>query len=372
MVPAPAAHDIVDDAPCGLLATAEGGTFLRVNRTFCAWVGYPADELIGQRRLPDLLAVGSRIFHHTHWVPLLQLQGSISEIKLEVRRRDGEILPMVLNAVRREQDGGYVHEIAAYVARDRDRYEQELLHSRRRLEELVAEANELHDAARDRAELAEQMIGIVSHDLRNPLSAIGVASELLLGSELPARSRALIERIARSTERASNLINDLLDFTQARLGRGIALMRSTIDLHDVVAEALDELRLTHPTCALVHVRAGAGPCVADPGRLTQVVGNLVSNAVAYGDPASPITISSTVADRCSIAVHNTGAPIPDAVQATLFAAMTRGDRGPAGPARSVGLGLYIVREIARGHGGTATVTSSADHGTRFEVSWPAR
>jgi sigma-B regulation protein RsbU (phosphoserine phosphatase) len=369
---AAAEYDVVDDAPCGLLATSEGGTFLRVNRTFCAWVGYTAGELIGQRRLPDLLAIGSRIFHHTHWVPLLQLQGSISEIKLEVRHRDGQTLPMVLNAVRRKQDGEFVHDIAAYVARDRDRYERELLHSRRRLEELVAEANELHAAARDRAELAEQMIGIVSHDLRNPLGAIQMAAELLAGSELPTPCRSLIHRIGRSTDRASHLIDDLLDFTQARLGRGISIMRTQIDLHEVVAEALDELRLTHPGHELRHVRAGNGACVADGGRLAQVIGNLVSNAVAYGDPGAPVTVSSTVAETCAIAVHNLGVLIPAAVQATLFEAMTRGDSGPAASARSVGLGLYIVREIARAHGGTAAVTSTADRGTRFEVTWPAR
>jgi sigma-B regulation protein RsbU (phosphoserine phosphatase) len=216
------------------------------------------------------------------------------------------------------------------------------------------------------------MIGIVSHDLRNPLSAIQVAAEILTGSELPAASRSLVERIGRSAERASHLINDLLDFTQARLGRGIALMRSEVALHDVVAEALDELRLTHPACVLRHVRAGEGRCVADAGRLAQVIGNLVSNAVAYGDPASPITVSSTVADPCSVAVHNVGAPIDPDVQATLFGAMTRGDGGPAATAHSVGLGLYIVREIARAHGGTATVASSADDGTTFAISWPPR
>ncbi len=116
--------DRYDAAPCGLLQTAKDGSFLLVNRTFCAWTGYAADDLVGQKRLQDLLTVGGCIFHHTHWAPLMPMQGAVSEVKLEVVHRDGSILPMVVNAVRYETGGGVVHEIAANVARDRDRYEQ--------------------------------------------------------------------------------------------------------------------------------------------------------------------------------------------------------------------------------------------------------
>jgi phosphoserine phosphatase RsbU/P len=366
------AGDANAEAPCGLLRTTESGTILRANLTFCRWVGYSPEELIGQRRLQDLLTVGSRIFHHTHWAPLLRMQGSLSEIKFEVRHRDGTTLPMVLNAVRRDDAGVFVHEVAAYVARDRDRYEQELLRSRRRLEELVAEANQLHAAARDRAELAEQMIGIVSHDLRNPLNAIQMGAELLSGSDLSSHDRRLVDRIQRSVSRASHLITDLLDFTQARLGRGIAIALAEVALHDVVADTLDELRLSHPDRPLEHVRSGVGSCVADASRLAQLIGNLVSNAVAYGDADAPIIVRSTIAERCVVAVSNTGPSIPVDLQATLFEPMIRGGNGVASKARSVGLGLYIVREIARGHHGLVTVCCDDERRTTFEIGWPAR
>jgi signal transduction histidine kinase len=163
-----------DSAPCGLARTDDEGVFIAVNSTFCGWVEQPREALVGKRRFQDLLTMGGRIFHQTHWMPLLQMQGSISEVKLEIRLAQGSPLPMVVNALRTEREGVMLHELATFVARDRDKYERELLVARRRLEELVSEATRLQAETKDRALLAEQMIGIVSHDLRNPLSTISM------------------------------------------------------------------------------------------------------------------------------------------------------------------------------------------------------
>ena len=364
------AQDRFESAPCGLLQTSEDGLIRSVNRTFCGWVGYSAEELVRRRRLQDLLTMGGKIFHHTHWAPLLRMQGSISEVKLEVQHREGHLLPMIVNAVRVERAGGVVHELAAYVARDRHRYEQELVLSRRKLEEAVAERSEAYAIAQDRALVAEQMIGIVSHDLRNPLGAIQMGAALLSSQPLAPAQQRVVDRIRRATDRASRLIADLLDFTQARLGRGLAATLAPLALHEVIHEALEELRLAHPQRDLVHARRGEGSCSADGSRLAQLVGNLVSNAVAYGEAGTPITVTSTIAaTSCSVAVHNGGRPIPAELQETLFEPLTRGERA-GNAARSIGLGLFIVREIARAHGGTVVVTSTADAGTTFDVTWP--
>src|SRR5688500_12882441 len=177
------------------MQTAADGTFLKANLTFCGWVGLPPSALIGRRRFQDLLTMGARIFHQTHWAPLLQMQGSISEVKLDVVHQDGATIPMVLNAIRHEHGGAVVHDLAAYVARDRDKYERELVLSRKRLESLVAEATRLQAEAKDRAVFAEQMIGIVSHDLRNPLSAIVTAAALLGRQDPSASQQRTIERV---------------------------------------------------------------------------------------------------------------------------------------------------------------------------------
>lgn len=360
--PSPEALALLDAAACGLLQTSDEGTIVRANRTFCVWVGRTPDQLVGTR-FQDLLTMGGRIFHQTHWAPLMRMQGSISEVKVDLVHADGATVPMVLNALRREQDGSVVHELAAFVARDRDKYERELIQARKRVEDL-------HEQARDRALFAEQMIGIVSHDLRNPLSSILMATALLAGGEVSATQERLLAKISRATDRANRLIADLLDFTQARLGSGLAVSPEPIDLHAVVGEALEELALAHPARTFEHVRAGEGSCSADANRLAQLIGNLVSNAVVYGRPETPITVTSTVdATSFSVAVHNDGVPIPAASQENLFRPMTRGTKA-ANSGRSVGLGLFIVREIARAHGGSAFVQSREADGTTFTATFP--
>ncbi|HVT06523.1 MAG TPA: PAS domain-containing sensor histidine kinase [Polyangia bacterium] len=369
---APAVREALDNAACGLLQTTTDGTFLRVNRLFRQWVGYADDELIGKRRFQDLLTIGGRVFHQTHWAPLLQMQGSISEVKLEIVDRAGTAIPIVVNALRRSERGAIVHEIAAYIARDRDKYEHELVQSRKRLEVLVAEATRLQAEARERAMFAQQMMGIVSHDLRNPLSTIQTGAVLLARGELTAGQQRVLARISSATDRATRLIGDLLDFTQAQLGSGLAVVPQPVDLHAVVAEAVEDLRLAYSGRKIVHESVGAGGCSADANRLAQLVGNLVSNAMTYGAPEAAVRVVSTVDEGAlAISVHNQGPPIPPDVLPHIFQPMSRGSEAGR-VSRSVGLGLYIVSEIARAHGGTTSVASTVAEGTTFTTVIPRR
>ncbi len=153
------------------------------------------------------------------------------------------------------------------------------------------------------------MIGIVSHDLRNPLSAIAMGAALLARGEISPTQQRILSNINRSTDRASRLIADLLDFTQARLGKGLTIEPELIDLHQAIAETVDELAVVYPSRRLQHERSGEGLCHADANRLAQLVGNLVSNAMAYGTPATPVTVISAVEPtRYWLAVHNDGTP----------------------------------------------------------------
>ena len=203
------------------METDARGVFLRVNKPFCAWVGYGKADLVGKKRLQELLTMGARIFHQTHWAPLLEMQGSISELKLDVRHRDGSSVPMVLNVVRHGHGPGHTQEVAAFVAHDRDKYEQELLSARKRLETHVAEVERLQAETKDRALFAEQMIGIVSHDLRNPLSAVHTGIQVLSRTTPSDNQTRVLSRMAQSVDRANRLVSDLLDFTAARVGKAL-------------------------------------------------------------------------------------------------------------------------------------------------------
>jgi PAS domain S-box-containing protein len=135
------ADDLFEGAPCGYLTTALDGTILRVNRTFEELTGLARDELIGRRRFQDLLTAGGRIYHETHYAPLLRMQGSVREIAVEIVRADGERLPALVNAVLRHDDDGEPRAVRTTIfdATARRRYEQELLRARQREHEVALE-----------------------------------------------------------------------------------------------------------------------------------------------------------------------------------------------------------------------------------------
>lgn len=369
-LPVPSESDLFDEAPCGLLVTALDGTILKVNTTFCTWVGMPREDLVGAKRLQDLFTMGGRIFHQTHWVPTLQMQGSLAEVKFEVRHRDGRTMPMLLNARRRKRAEGDFDEIAVFVAEDRNRYERELMNARKRADTLLAEELDAQSLLRDRALFAEQMVGIVSHDLRNPLSAILMGVQLLARTE-NERSARVLGHVRNSAERAQRLIEELLDFTQARVGSGLIVNLQPMDLHQLVEHTLDELTLAFPDRKINHVTQGVAQCTGDADRLAQLIGNLVSNAATYGRAGTPIMVRSAIDDgMASVEVHNEGEPIPTTMLATVFEPMVRGVTG-SNTVRSVGLGLFIVKEIAKAHGGEMAASSAATQGTTFTLRFPA-
>jgi sigma-B regulation protein RsbU (phosphoserine phosphatase) len=225
-------------------------------------------------------------------------------------------------------------------------------------------------ATQDPTLLAERWVGVVSHDLRTPLTAIRMAVDMLGIANLDPSSAKLVSRVGDATHRAQRLIEDLLDFSQVRGGRGLLAVRECIDVHASVADALSELSLAFPKARLVHIKNGPGTCSGDRDRLAQALGNLVSNAVTYGAPDRPITVTSETTDgQCTLSVHNDGAVIEPDDMATLFEPMVRADKHWSN-SRSLGLGLFIVREISRAHAGEVAVLSSAEHGTLFTVTFP--
>ena len=379
----PELEALFDGAPCGLLVTREDGTILRANQTFGAWMGISGDALLG-RRFQELLAMGGRIFHQTHWAPLMRMQGSVAEVKLDLVHADKHIVTMLLNGVRREVGDVAFFELALFCTTDRDKYERELVSARELAEDLLhkktaaeaalrqtqAELEIAYSKSERRASFAEEMVAIVSHDLKNPLTAIKMATEILAKSESTPKEARMLSHIGRSVDRAERMIADLLDLALTRAGRGIAVSLIEVDVHELITRAVDELRVAFPKVTLLQHSLGAGRACLDADRIQQVVGNLVANSVAYGDHQRPITISvrREGSDLC-ISVLNYGAIIPEPLQAGLFEPMTRGAE-PGSEARSVGLGLFIVREVAIAHGGRVSVRSTLQAGTQFDVHIP--
>jgi sigma-B regulation protein RsbU (phosphoserine phosphatase) len=377
----PDSTQLYEHAACGLLLTDANGEIKRVNQTFCIWLGMEREALLG-RRFQDLLNMGGKIFHQTHWAPLLQVRGSVSEVKLELVHRDGRGVTMMLNAIRRETAQGCFHELAVFIAEERNRYERELVAARAMAEDLLLQQlavqkeltsvqNRLRLAnveAEIHATFTEQLVAIVSHDLRNPLAAIKMAAGLIGSGELSPRQGRVLGHIDQSVDRAQRLIVDLMDFTQVRIGRGISVSPQPIELHKVIARCLDELRVAFPGRSLVHQCIGQGPCTADPDRLFRLTENLVSNAMTYGAADREVVVTTAFDDRgIKLSVHNVGQPIAPERLDELFEPISLGVADDD-ERHSVGLGLFIVREIVRAHWGEVTVISTEQDGTTFTVS----
>ena len=224
------------------------------------------------------------------------------------------------------------------------------------------------------AQLRERLLGIVGHDLRGPLASITTAAHYLqrapADSPIDARQR-MVGTIISSAGRMSRMINELLDFTRARLGNGIPVELQEVDATEICRRLLEEMRVAHPT-RLFQLQCPPQLTVRwDPGRIAQLLSNLVSNAVDYGDPAKPIVLSiRETEESVSIAVHNDGPPISEALLADIFDPFKRGASTERRSSSGLGLGLYIVERIASGHGGRVAVESTDMQGTTFTVTIP--
>jgi PAS domain S-box-containing protein len=214
----------------------------------------------------------------------------------------------------------------------------------------------------------EQFIGILGHDLRNPLAAILMAVEMLDG--LPEPYLATVARVARSAHRIEAMIRDLLDFARGRLAGGIPVAPRPCDLETVCNDVVEEMQQAHPERAISFEAAGDLRGEWDPDRVEQVVSNLVANAVTHGTGAVRVTARGD-GDEVVTTVHNDGRPIPAAVLPILFEPFTRPAADTASARTSgLGLGLYIASEIVHAHGAAISVTSTAGQGTTFTIRWP--
>lgn len=226
------------------------------------------------------------------------------------------------------------------------------------------------DALQQRVEFDTRMLGIVSHDLRNPISAINVATALLLErGHLDEQQVRVVTRIMSSGERASRLVRDFLDFTRTRVSGQIPVRRVPSNVREIARRAFDELRLTYADRIATLTHEGEVDAVIDPDRMEQLIGNLVGNAFQYSPADSTVDVHTRgTTDEVQIEVRNQGEPIPPERVARLFEPFQRGASAGSSTG-SVGLGLFISRQIVLAHGGTIDVDSNVSE-TVFRVTLP--
>jgi signal transduction histidine kinase/PAS domain-containing protein len=243
----------------------------------------------------------------------------------------------------------------------------------RRASQAMNNARVMLIAKRERARaeeaqsLRERLLDIMGHDLRNPLSAITGAVGLLERRELGARELAVVKRIGTSAMRMSRLIGQVLDFARIKQGKSLPMSLRPANLHEICVGVIEELRLGNPTREITVALRGHGEATCDPDRIAEALSNLVGNAVQHGaEGAVDVCIDDAAPDGVAIAIHNTGA-IPADAQVSIFEPYQRRPSSDDYRSRSVGLGLFIAKEIVKAHKGSISLCSTPERGTTFTV-----
>lgn len=324
------------------------------NRAASVLFGFSPEEAIG-REMADLIIPTRYREAHRHGLAryVATGKGTVLDRRLEMTavRKDGRELPVELTIVRIRGEGepaftGYLRDLS-----DRRRAEEE---------------------ARGEVAFREHLLGIVGHDLRNPLSAVTVSATILSrNKDLTKSQRKPVQQILTSASRMKTIIANLLDYTHVKASGGLHLDRRGVDAHELIRKVLLELQASNPTWTVELETHGAGTGTWDPDRLEQVVSNLLTNAFKHGEPGQPVkVVSRGEAAGWTMTVANRGDPIAGDLRERLFEPFARGPQTPQTVKQSLGLGLYISKHLVRAHGGAVSFTSSAEEGTVFTVRLP--
>ena len=423
--------ELLDTAPCGFVSYADDGRVAQINATLLDRLGYARDDLVG-RHVETILAVGSRIFHQTHFVPLVKLHGRAQEIFMLLRARDGEDVGMLCNAVRREREGAHLTDCVLMEVRERRKFEEALLQAKQaadranvalaertreaeeaaaRLEsqalelelqhqqlqeqatELEVQSEELHEANAALQSLNEDLerqrtladeankakstfLAVMSHELRTPLNAIGGYVQLIeMGVHGPVTDaqREALGRVDRSQRHLLRLINDVLNLSRIESGR-VEYAIERVSLAEVAGSVLP---MVEPQIAEKELRFTASvrsdiAARADREKVQQVLLNLLGNAIKFTGSGGSITLEAGTLSPSAVflRVTDTGRGIPADMLEKIFEPFIQVDASRARTAEGSGLGLAISRDLARGMGGDLHATSTLGAGSSFVLTLP--
>ena len=216
-------------------------------------------------------------------------------------------------------------------------------------------------------------LGILGHDLRNPITTITAANSILkLSQNLSEREKKVLQQSDSSVKRMRELINNLLELTELRLGTGMDMKKEEMNLTTHSKDIVKEIQLAYPETKIVLEPEENVMGQWDVLRLEQMITNLVTNAIRHGKPKGEVRVHLCTKDATAfLSVHNDGAPIPEDLREKIFESkFSRNNNGSGFKEKSYGLGLFIVKEIVEGHGGKIQLTSSKKEGTTFTIALP--
>ena len=368
-------QELFDSAPCGYLATLPDGTIIKANQTFLNWTGYSRESLMG-RMFQQLLPVPARIYYDTHIAPLLQMQGFVREVAFDLDRPDRPALPVLVNFSQKQSPQGQslLTRITVFDATDRRHYEQELLRARREAERATQVEREARESAERANRAKDDLLALVSHELKTPLSAIVGWSQVLrrkvAGNRELEDGLSVIDRNARLQAR---LVDDLLDMSRLAAGK-MRLDVQSVDLA-VVVEASMETVQPAAQARCIRLQSVLDPAIkvsGDPGRLQQVMWNILSNAVKFTPRAGFIrVVMERVDSHVEIRIIDNGPGMTQEFITHAFEQFTQSSSATTRGTTGLGLGLSLAKHLTEMHGGSISAHSEGEgRGSTFVVRLP--
>jgi PAS domain S-box-containing protein len=340
------------------------GTFVKINRTFLNWIGYDASELLFQKKFQDLLPIGGKIYYDTHFGPLLQMQGFVNEVQFDIKGRQGQQLPVLVNTIqiKGEDEKPLLHRTTVFNITDRRKYEQELLRAKK----------EAEAATRVKAEF----LSTVSHEIRTPMNAIISIANLLQEMKHTGEQEEYFRILKLSADNLLHLINDILDYSKIEAGR-VMLAERSLNLRELISALLYSLNITAEEKGLtirtdIDERLPAH-VLGDPVKIGQVLTNLLSNAIKFtekGHVLLQLQVQELTQEEVSVDFHiqDTGIGIPQDRLEKVFEEYTQADYETNLKYGGTGLGLTISQKLLALYGSKLAVKSEEGKGTEFSFN----
>ena len=341
-------ESLIEASPLPIVAVDARGLVQIWNRAAESLFGWDRSDVLGRSNPmvpPAAEAETQRI------VETVAQGGIVRGLEVRRLRKDGSEVDLALSVAPLRDTGGEVSGSIAVLADITDRIKRE---------------HEAEETARFR----DHFIGIVGHDLRNPLTAIVTSAQLLLRfGNLGEKQARAVTRIGSSADRMARMIDDLLDFARTRLGGQFPIEPRRLNLLELCEHVIEELEFAHPERTVRVEAEGDLWGNWDSDRIAQVLSNLVGNALQHSPHDVPVLVTlHGHEDVVVLETHNDGPSIPPEVLPHIFEPGRRGDARAGG----LGLGLFIVQQIVFAHGGTIEARSTMEHGTTFTVTLPRK
>ena len=392
--------DLLDIAPCGILLFDDGGNVLSANKTLKDLLGYSDHELEG-KTVDTIFSVATRIFYNTHLFPVIKLHARADEIFLTLVTKDRKDIPVLSNAVRRQNDGKFEN-LAVFVPLfERNKFEQEIIEARRTAEKALKENKELQaltetleSRTRELEQKNQKIIAvnddltqfnkIISHDLQEPIRKIKLFSSMLSASgsdQLSERSRMALSKIESATERLSKLTLSLQQYVNV----DVDVKYTLVDLNNCLSAAASRVSAARDFDDF-ELLSGELPSIEGfPAQLELLFYHLIDNAIQYRSPERKLKISldhtvleenvyRSIPDKYNFAEHvriifsDNGIGFDNQFKEYVFDMIKKINIGSDG----IGMGLALIKKIVSNHGGTVTVESRHGEGSQFSIVMPLR